>query len=76
MSKGFRRISACPYQNDRGSSAFDETWFGADVAVVPRGDAGVDVCMGAVIGAADTAPGTLHAPYMRRNHTSAIHDTA
>ena len=68
MRRGFRRISACPYQYERGSKAFEETWFGADVAVEPRADAGEDVWIGAVIGAADIAPGTLQAPCMCHGH--------
>ena len=66
MRSGFLRISACPYQYESGSNALEETWFGADVATEPNGFAGVDVCIGALIEAAEIAPGTAHPPYCMR----------
>jgi hypothetical protein len=46
INKGFRLVSACPYQYTSGSNAFDESAVGADVAADPRGFAGEEVDSG------------------------------
>lgn len=61
-NRGFRLVSACPYQNTRGSSAFEESAVGADVAAEPNGFAGEHVGSGECTGAADIAPGQDQPP--------------
>jgi len=61
-SSGFLLVSACPYQYTRGSSAFEESAVGADVAADHSGFAGEHVGSGEWTGAADIAPGQDQPP--------------
>lgn len=45
-----------------GSSAFDDSAVGAEVAAEPNGLAGEHVGRGVLTGAADIAPGAAHPP--------------
>ena len=59
---GFCRISECPYQYTSGRRADDESAVGAEVAVNPRGLAGVCVDIGVSTAEAEMVPGTVKHP--------------
>lgn len=69
ISNGFRRVSAWPYQYERGSRAFEVRCVGAEVAAAPSGEAGEDVCKGELTAAADMLPGNAQPPYTARIST-------
>lgn len=52
-----------PNQNVMGTRAEDDVVVGADVAVIPKEFAGVDVGIGSEIGQAESVPGTVQAPW-------------
>ena len=61
---GFWRASACPYQYTVGKRADEDSAVGADVALNPRGFAGVWVGTGASMAHAEMVPGTVKQPYL------------
>lgn len=65
-NKGFRLISAWPYQYTRGRRALEERAVGAEVAAEPRGFAGEQVGRGECTDAAEIAPGQDHPPCFGR----------
>lgn len=62
INRGFRLVSACPYQYTIGRMAFDANVVGADVDAEPRGFAGEHVGIGPWTAAEDSAPGAAQPP--------------